>query len=581
MFDRNVLPQSLFVPFRVAPLPHARVAVHNSELEQDADHLVGSYAYAVPARGGHRSADGRTFYAERYGSLGRSPQGGGARVGTDFDYQVKGIGRTPLLASRRVDVAYATGDLPLGEAIREHIWGEVLHRVLPFGAVRSVMVIDSGERCRRPDVDDGDPKFKRGLLVRQCAVRPAHFIRAAYHQRRPGLKIPSDGVRVEEALRILHSCLPSDGKAESTSPQDEIGLLLQGMVAFTSRLARQQAVARARRFMHGALTPSNLAIDGRWLDYDSTSRPPAYGSCHHFTPGFWDDHFAIYNVLDSLWFHIRKYIDFPASMVFRKDSLVDLFHHQFSDELRTAFLELTGFPLELRRSADSESLERAQALGTVIIQMAKEGTIGPFPGEAQDMAGYGTYDMPGVMLALARAPDEGIDLALAPLVPVPEKRRLLATRYVAVRHDFERAARDAGWIDGTLRRITVLNARNFSRHLVLLNGPHLMRHIDEHVVPLDGEELRRSAQDTLDGLLRDLAVTFRDSAQEGRVVVATSSKETASYDACTGHWLIESGQGLEMVDPSVMSVDRLRKMASGHEDVSMSLEEAIGDWHCS
>ena len=579
MFDRNVLPQSLFVPFDVSPLARARVAMHNSELEPDSDSLLDRYACTVSGKG-ETSDDRRTFYAERYGAVGRSPQGGGARVGTDFGYQVKGIGRTPLLAARQVDVAYATGDLPLGEAIREHVWGELLHRVLPFGAVRSAMVIDSGERCRRAGVDDGNPTLKRGLLVRQCALRPAHFIRAAYHQKPARLKIPADRIRVEEALRVLHNLLPLGEYSDESAPKSDVDRLLQGLVTFAGRLARQQAVARARRFMHGAITPSNLALDARWLDYDSTSRPPVYASCRHYTPGFWDDHASVYQVFDSLWFHICKYIDFPASMVFRKNSLVDLYHERFSEELRLAFLEPTGFPLELRRHLGPASLERARALGTLLVQLAKEGTIDPFPGEAQDMAGYGTYNLSRVMLVLAAADGEYLDRDLTPWMPPAGTRTRLATQYVAVRQDFEAAATTAGWPDGAMRRLTLLNARNLSRQLTLLNGPHLMRHIDQIVLPMDGDALRQSAHQLLDGLLRDVAVTFRDSAQEGRVVVGSSSKQITTYDARAGQWLVEYDGGLDSISPRAMLPEHLRAMTSGHEDVPVSLEEVTNDWYC-
>ncbi len=60
--------------------------------------------------------------------------------GFDGVFQVKGIGITPLLAQNMSKV-HSHGKLFLDEAISEAIWGEICHRHLPYGSIRTLAII--------------------------------------------------------------------------------------------------------------------------------------------------------------------------------------------------------------------------------------------------------------------------------------------------------------------------------------------------------------------------------------------------------------------------------------------------------
>src|SRR5580692_1317332 len=136
MTDFSTLPSSLFVEFTTRRLTDANVGMANHLFTpRPVDALFEDYRYIVPSASVESSKLGtqqRTFLAERYNTMGH--HGGGARVGTDDTFQIKGIGCTPLLSARFHDFAYSNGEKPLGAAIREMIWSEVLHASLPYGA---------------------------------------------------------------------------------------------------------------------------------------------------------------------------------------------------------------------------------------------------------------------------------------------------------------------------------------------------------------------------------------------------------------------------------------------------------------
>jgi hypothetical protein len=77
-----------------------------------------------------------TFYAERYGGIGIGTNGGGARCGYYKSYQIKGVGRTPLVG-KDCETWHSYGGLSLFDAIYEAIYSKILNNVLPKGAVNT------------------------------------------------------------------------------------------------------------------------------------------------------------------------------------------------------------------------------------------------------------------------------------------------------------------------------------------------------------------------------------------------------------------------------------------------------------
>ncbi|WP_236270886.1 hypothetical protein, partial [Pseudomonas lactis] len=155
--------------------------------------------------------------------------------------------------------SHANGLLSLDVAIYEAIWAEVINIALPYGAVRTVAVIDL-----EYDFEEPDQKHARGLLIRLPVVRPAHFIRAIYYKEAKKDVISEDAKRVMLAIRKLVGFLPRQSFANKASSLDE--QLSLGMVELASRYAKQFAAARAKRIFHQSISASNLTIDGAWID---------------------------------------------------------------------------------------------------------------------------------------------------------------------------------------------------------------------------------------------------------------------------------------------------------------------------
>src|SRR5215469_14635939 len=82
--------------------------------------------------------------ADRYGSSsGTSPHGGSGRVATVGRFQVKGVGRTPLVGAG-VPWIHSHGVASMREAVYEAIMGEIFNAELPFGSIPVIAIVDAG-----------------------------------------------------------------------------------------------------------------------------------------------------------------------------------------------------------------------------------------------------------------------------------------------------------------------------------------------------------------------------------------------------------------------------------------------------
>ncbi|HHQ6627819.1 TPA: MchC protein, partial [Serratia fonticola] len=121
-------------------------------------------------------ADEKLFYAERYGGGAISRNGGGARCGFDGRWQVKGIGANALVGRGSKQV---NGELTLTGAVLEALWGNLMAKLLPYGAVpnKAILLADNISVKNAPSVSSTVHE-RRALLVREPVIRPAHFCRA-------------------------------------------------------------------------------------------------------------------------------------------------------------------------------------------------------------------------------------------------------------------------------------------------------------------------------------------------------------------------------------------------------------------
>jgi hypothetical protein len=248
------------------PLPSDFVDSCESDLPEA---VLKKFAYAVPGRllaGESKfiSNESKVLLADRYGGAGLAGNGGGGRSGIIGNYQVKGIGQNPLVG-KAADDWHAYGGLSLHDAVLEAINSEVYDHVLPVGTVGCYAIIITGSDTAHVPSSRYGETGPGGLLVREVCARPAHFFRADRFVARKSdnLKITDDVTRTRTVnVELLKRF------GEHTKVIELVG-------NFLSASARQFAFARSFGIYHGALSPSNISFDGRWLDLTNISTVPS------------------------------------------------------------------------------------------------------------------------------------------------------------------------------------------------------------------------------------------------------------------------------------------------------------------
>lgn len=262
--------QDVSVPLR--RLPQARLLWLNERAARDdanfhamgADtaaygrHLLTACGFVVSAPGGGSDAEG---HADRYGGAGIGRNGGSGRNVFVNGYQIKGVGRTPLVSALTAE-SHASGGAYLEECVREAIFSEVVAAEFPYGAVPTLAIIDTG-RVQIWDTALGPKRERRTLLVRPAFLRPAHFERAVgFHSGRH-----------LEGLRDHGRVVQTFGTAVEVLGRDT---LREQFEALGSRWAHQLAYAFVHRLPHGSNTSSNIAFDGRLVDFGAMTALPSW-----------------------------------------------------------------------------------------------------------------------------------------------------------------------------------------------------------------------------------------------------------------------------------------------------------------
>ncbi|TQI82108.1 YdiU/UPF0061 family uncharacterized protein [Serratia fonticola] len=302
----NGLPTHSYIAFKTVKLAAPELVWLNPVLNNVAgmseSALLEAFAYVTPDYMPPSGLDARTaqyFLADRYGSRYEACNGGSARCGIRQGWQVKGIGRNPLVAVN-IDSDHTHGKLCLIKAIAEAVWGEICHRELPYGAIRTLAIIKTGAWMVADYGLPGSQRQPCALVVREIAIRPAHFERATFFWPEPGFLAlrDDDARRVQQAVEALTSFLPAGDKG-----------LFAGLACFVERMACQIAVSRIKGIPHGSLTSSNIAIDGRFLDFGTMSAVPDFANyvLAAGQGGVWDDHRQIAEWLRHIALFINKY----------------------------------------------------------------------------------------------------------------------------------------------------------------------------------------------------------------------------------------------------------------------------------
>lgn len=276
------------VPVLLSHLPNARLlwvnaravvqdpAFVHGDLRAYSQHLLAQCAFALNTDAASTGTKVQAF-ADRYGGMGIGSNGGSGRAAYVNGYYVKGIGATPLVG-KLSDRVHSTGHCELQECIREVILSECVDAEFPWGAVPVLAIIGTGvfdERIieagmdaqARQDTLDNANLTELCLLVRPAFLRPAHFDRAANFLS----DMPKQGHHDAQRVKAM-------GQASKTA---------WGVAGFKDTLrqlhvrwAEQLAYGYVHRFCHGAPSPSNVALDGRLLDFGATSTLPTWARAH-------------------------------------------------------------------------------------------------------------------------------------------------------------------------------------------------------------------------------------------------------------------------------------------------------------
>ncbi|REL30855.1 hypothetical protein [Thalassotalea euphylliae] len=203
-------------------------------------------------------SDTEVFKSEKYGGVGVGKNLGGARCGNIGQFQIKGIGRNNL-ADKDAPSHHSNGTLSLLDATIETIYTNTLNALLPNGVVGVLGLVATGERNAYCEFSGTKPEFLTwgALLTREQSVRPAHFIRNSAITKENLDILQVDKHRTNEANRSLLSYFKD---------LDHIRAFL--LNSFSKQI-QQFAFARVAGIAHGAISASNLTLDGRWIDLNT------------------------------------------------------------------------------------------------------------------------------------------------------------------------------------------------------------------------------------------------------------------------------------------------------------------------
>jgi hypothetical protein len=473
------LPPTSFVPQSLQRL--ALPELIWSRDQTAAASLLHDFAYCRPFEFDPPSAylkETKECLTERYGGKGASGNGGGVRCGLMGDMTVKGIGRTDL-AGQDAPFWHSYGGSSLREAIREVIWGDIYDAALPFGAVRVEGIIGTGTQVPLHEAEDfGGDTCPRALILRQPFLRPAHYMRSMLFRPMPGFssKYISDANRTAAAVRQFDLGLRVALQAGATEPMAE---LLQ---TAARRYAAQLAVSRAKRLLHGSMTPSNIALDGRLLDFGSSSAVSDHGRISVARTGFpdaWTQHEPIAQALHELCIYLLKYRPGYGIAASDGEQLRDWFQREVERVFRRELLKLSGIPAAALRSLEESE---AQRIADCFIAVLEAGNHEPFklfspcPGHEPAMPRkMGSYHLGECMKACAEADDpQHAVVLLRPFVADPELRDRLAASYGVLREAAMRLYKDESNLAVFLR----FNAFRLNHDLRGLYAPVLNKDID-------------------------------------------------------------------------------------------------------
>ena len=337
------LPSSSYIKFNITRLSSPSLLWMQSG--ESSKRILSDCGWCQPLDG--ESSDAYTnekevALAERYGAAGVGVNGGGVRCGVFRGQLLKGIGRT-VLAGDGAANEHSYGGASANAAIREAIWGEVFNTALPYKAVTAKAVLLTGTLLASHSLQNS--YSLRAITVRPLFVRPAHFMRATFFK--PDNKFKRDYVSdAQRTSSALHQLICNLGTAEIGVSQltEHRKDVIANIAKIFDRFAVQVAAARAKRLVHSSLSPSNIALDGRFADFGGASAISDHGKIiiAPKCPDSSNEHIILLRSVDELLFYVQKYIgcleDWQEAAKFIRATFLETLDKRYSLEL----LKLSG-----------------------------------------------------------------------------------------------------------------------------------------------------------------------------------------------------------------------------------------------
>lgn len=573
-----LLPPLSFVPFTARRLARPLLTYLNPAASK-AIPWCSTFGYVVPSEL-DSAADfvnvTKEFYAERYGGFGVLSHGGGARVGLDGAYQVKGIGRNPLCGLQRnpgeVFFGYSHGGLTLIDAVKEAAWGEAFYYALPHRAVRVAAVIATRTDCWWTPGRGQAVRQPRALAIREAVVRPAHFLRACFFKPTGLPSLPHDARRVEAAVVRLAGILPLPD-ALTTLKLSTGERLAEGMREFVRRCAEQSAAARAKRLLHGALVSSNMSLDGRWIDFGTASALPQYANTHPFTSPphistFWEDESPCATTIRALCFNARKHLCAVSTPILEPEPLLQLFADHFQAAVRRNFVSLTGFPENLYKGThDDAALQR---FGEVLLNAATRGIRLRFRPSVPQLERYGINRLGLALMFLSLWYDDNrCHGYLMHLLGSAAECERLQLQYRAFSEAVAKEGRRTGVEPEAVRRVTFLNAARCALPAAELYRPAMIQKCEQILAESLGDPALAAGplQSFVDGVSAFARRILAPSCQQTCVVWRDGENEV-SFDARWNEWRVRRRGAVAAVpwplvtglDPDLLSLETYRDL---------------------
>lgn len=301
----------------------------------------------------------KIYLAERYGGYGVGENGGGVRCGNYLGYQIKGIGKNPLVGPE-TSQWHSYGGLNAKDAIHEAIYAQVLNMIMPLGCAKIFGVIltsSDGAYYEVTEFASGREVIGWGaLLIREICIRPGHYVRTPLYVPRKdqGLRISADVIRVRNANK--HLLYQFNG----------IHNLQNHIRCFIDGCANQLGFSKMARITHGAISSSNVCFDGRWIDLTNTSFIGGGQNIGGLTT-FNEEQFIIPSILSEFIDTFSKY----TGIWIDKKSAISYYHKKLGYWYTRHVSYLLGLEIENLDGVDEKHINYLTEISLKILNSGK------------------------------------------------------------------------------------------------------------------------------------------------------------------------------------------------------------------